>query len=85
MAPEEVQAIVDRICQQLAPALAEAVKAALDPVPCESAGPTGTAPAGVSESRKAQAFMRGLHRPVRLTKRANLPKPTRKGSRRATR
>lgn len=25
MAPEDVQAIVDRICQQLAPALAEAV------------------------------------------------------------
>lgn len=52
MAPEEVQAIVDRICQQLAPALAEAVKAALDPVPCESSGPIDTALAGVSGSRK---------------------------------
>lgn len=52
MAPEDVQAIVDRICQQLAPALAEAVKAALDPVPCESSGPIDTALAGVSGSRK---------------------------------
>ena len=85
MAPEDLQAIVDRVCQRLAPEIARAVRDALDPAACTSAGPIGTAPATDFESRRAQAFTRGLHRRPPKRKRATSPKPTRKGSPRAKR